>query len=642
MFPPFRRLCGRACSDTRSFVPRKPGDVKGVKGVRGVMGAIVAIVVMSVLVNVTDSFKGGEMARVVSDGDGRSGGTASLPNAPVAHQDRDDGQAADTANVDGSPAEASGLGEELESSHEYPVPAVLGNREPFIWDEDAPTHEKYERFGRRLSQAEDLYRISCYGGGLYLGSEHSTVPPRQVLSAAQLAPLIVDRVSVCVVKNGKPSGSQIASGHVKTMLASEVFLQQFRLLDEVVNVPKYLADFTLTEPGYNDGGPGQRVLYVGPEPEIHTNPDTINPFLDVMAFASNADRTNAVAAALTVMLRNHWPGAKPLLYATSTKSHGGKDTVIEFACGGTLHTSLSYEKTDWALQKNFCALVHKNPGLGVVVVENVRLDAGRSNAGGAYIRSAFLERFLTDPNPALFSTGTGDPRPRKNDFVLAMSTNFGRVSDDLMNRALPIRLEPVGDVARRHSPIGNPRLEYLPANRERIEAELRGMIERWKVEGMPLDDAARHPFSDWARTVGGILQVNGFEDFLANYGLCGTEDDPIREALGLLGAARRNEWLTASRWAQEVARLGLVKRLIPEADRDSTEGRQRGIGVVLSARRDETLHMETDDERLVLRLERRRRRFNRGEDPSTRYRFAVLDREAIPEDPDEGGDEDDA
>jgi hypothetical protein len=576
-----------------------------------------------------------------SGGDRQDANAATVFHESVAHQECADGGAAATANFEDSPADSCCPRGHQGSPPEFLEPAVFGSSELFLWDDDLPAHANYVQIGERLGQSGDLYRIPLYGSGLLLASQHPSMPPRQILTAGQLAPVIADRVPVCVIKNGKPRGSQISAAHLNAMLKAESFLQRFRPLDEVVTVPMYMLNFELTQPGFNDGGQGQRILYVGPRPEVSTSVDAINLFLDVMAFAGNADKTNALAAALTVILRNHWPGAKPLVYVTSTKSHGGKDTTIDFACGGTPHTSLSYEKTDWALQKNFCGLVHTSPDLGVVVVENVRLDDGRIGAGGAYIRSAFLERLLTDPNPALFSTGTGDPRPRKNDLVLAMSTNFGRVSDDLINRALPIRLEPVGDVRARQSPIGNPRLEYLPANRERIEAQLRGMVERWKSAGMPLDRAVRHPFSAWAETVGGILQVNGFDDFLANYGQCGTEDDPVREALGLLGAARRNEWLPASRWAQEVARLGLAKRLIPDGERDSSEGRRRGIGVVLSAHRDETLHIEAEDERLTLRLEKARRRFNRGEQPSTRYRFRALARETIPEDPANEDDGDD-
>lgn len=53
--------------------------------------------------------------------------------------------------------------------------------------------------------------------------------------------------------------------------------------------------------------------------------------------------------------------------------------------------------------------------------------------------------------------------------------------------------------------------------------------------------------------------------------------------------------------------------------------------VVLSAHRDETFHTETEDERLTVRLEKARRRFD-GEEATTRYRFVVIDRDQLPED----------
>jgi hypothetical protein len=264
--------------------------------------------------------------------------------------------------------------------------------------------------------------------------------------------------------------------------------------------------------------------------------------------------------------------------------------------------------------------------VGVVVIENARLGPGERR-----IASAPLERFLTDPEPFLFSTRTGAPVRRRNDLLLALSTNSGSVSEDLMNRALPIRLEPVGDVGRRRSPIGNPKHEYLPANRDRIEAELRGMIERWRAEGMPLDREVQHPFTQWAQVVGGILRANGFPDFLANYDARKTLDDPVKRALALMGAARPGEWVRASEWAKLAVDLGVARAVLPEGDRDSEKGRERGIGVVLTAHQGETFSAETEAQRLVVRLERARRRFEEGE-PSTRYRFVVLASESRPED----------
>jgi hypothetical protein len=490
-----------------------------------------------------------------------------------------------------------------------------------VWDEDGQAADNYRRLGERLAQSDDLYRRPGHASGLLLvleGGKHAVIA-----KGVDLAPAIVDRVPVAVVRGGRRKGSRINAAHLGAMLGSETFLGRFQRVDLVTPTPAYLPDFTLTRPGLNEGG-GQRILYTGSEPVVSDSLDVINAFLDVMAFESEADRANALAGALTVLLRNHLPGGKPVLIVSSNKSHSGKDTVCSFAAGTAGSISISYQATNWALERSFVGALKTNPDVGVVVVENARLDRGDK-----FIASAFLERIATDPEPLLFSTGTGPPVRRRNDLVLAISTNFGCVSEDIMNRGLPVRLHLVGNVADRYSPVGNPRLEYLPANRERIAAELLGMVERWKATGQPLDKEVRHPFSVWAKVVGGILRVNGYHHFLANYGVRKTVDDPLRQGLGLLGAQAPDKWLQAAMWSQYVSDLGLAKAVIPPADQDSEAGRARGLGVVLRAHTGETFQVETEAEKLTLRLEWRRGRFGGGE-PQIRYRFVMVRQEGLP------------
>ena len=155
------------------------------------------------------------------------------------------------------------------------------------------------------------------------------------------------------------------------------------------------------------------------------------------------------------------------------------------------------------------------------------------------------------------------------------------------------------------------------------------MIERWKAAGMPLDTEVRHPFSVWAQHVGGILRVNGFQGFLSNYGARRTSDDPVREGLGILGMEYATQvsnegWERPHVWAERIVDLGLTKRLIPPGDKDSEAGRCRGAGVVLSTHLNETFVAENDDERLTLRLEKRRIRS--GDKVYTCYRFFIVDR----------------
>jgi hypothetical protein len=101
------------------------------------------------------------------------------------------------------------------------------------------------------------------------------------------------------------------------------------------------------------------------------------------------------------------------------------------------------------------------------------------------------------------------------------------------------------------------------------------------------------------------------------------------QGLGLLGAQSPDEWLQASAWAKRVLDLGLVKAVIPPADQDSEAGRARGLGVVLKAHNGETFHTETETQKLTLRLEWRRGRFQ-GSDPEVRYRFVLVGQEDLP------------
>lgn len=490
------------------------------------------------------------------------------------------------------------------------------------WDDGDPAAKNYRKLGSVLAGSGDLFSRSGYESGLLLVRRDGST--RLVTTAADLAPVIVDRVALTLSLDGKQKGSKLSAAHMNAMLQTEAFLSEFPMVDRVSKVALYLPDYSLTKPGHNDGGEGHRYFFVGSSPQIYDSMERINSFLDVMDFESQADRVNALAAALTCMLRDHWPGGKPIVLVTATKSHAGKDTVIAFAAGETEQCSISYQGTDWALERSFVGALNHNADAGVLVVENARLDRR-----GNRIASAILERFATDPEPFLFSTGTGPATRRRNDIVLAISTNYGTVSEDLMNRSLPIHLDPVGHVAERRSPIGNPKLEFLPENREKIAAELRGMIERWKEAGQPLDNDVRHPFSEWAAVVGGILKMNDVDGFLANYGKRRVADDPVRAAIGLLGTTRPDgEWLKPEEWTRETAKLGLVKQLIPAGDQESLESRKRGLGVVLSAHRDETFRVETDSEHLLLRLEKGRQRFDK-ESPHVRYRFVVVKRRPI-------------
>lgn len=501
----------------------------------------------------------------------------------------------------------------------------------FTWEVGNGAKKNYERLGERLSQFTDLFRNGDEGVGLIQVLQSGET--RLIARAAQLAPLIADRLSLVVTKNGNAAGDMPAAQHLNALLRSEVFLSQFRPVDLIARIPYYKADFTLAASGYHDDGPGQRVLCVSPLPEIANTTETITKFLDVMEFATPADRTNAVAAGLTVLLRHHWPGEKPLVLVTATKSHAGKGTTTEFFRGKVPKADILYGDRDWPMQFQFQRQLQVNPEIGLVVFDNVRLDS--AGGKGKCIRSAFVEGFVTASEITLASPGAGEPIRLNNKYVVTINTNDGALSPDLMNRALTIHLAPKGDVQERKSAIGNPKFEFLPQSRDRIDAELRGMIERWKAEGRPLDDSFKsHSMPDWARTIGGILKVNGFTSFLENTDAHRIQDDPVRQAIAILGAARSKEELRPAEWADQAMREGLAKTLFTQADRETAKGRERGIGVVFNRHLNETFVAEREDEdgkrfRLTLYLRGGFRRWEKGKNGQTKYVFDVVEKEEV-------------
>jgi hypothetical protein len=346
-----------------------------------------------------------------------------------------------------------------------------------------------------------------------------------------------------------------------------------------------------------------------------------------MPFATEADRANCLAAALTVVLRNHWLGGKPIFVATATKPHSGKDTLVDFVRGSAPGVSISYQSTDWALETFFVAQLKHNPELGLISIENARLGQGDKQ-----ICSGFVERFSTTPELSLDALRFREPIRIYNDKVVAISTNHGDLSADWLTRANHSHLSPMGDIASRVSPIGDPRHEFLPNNRAKLEAVKRGMITRWLAQSMPLDETAKHPFLPWARSIGGILLVNGVKGFQVNYAQRLTQDDPERRGLARLGADAPNEWRSASDWTQTAIRLGLTRSILPHNYLENAHSMATGLGRVLTRHQEETLIDEGDDASRTFRLERARRRFEGGQDAEVRYRFTVIASKPVPED----------
>jgi hypothetical protein len=122
------------------------------------------------------------------------------------------------------------------------------------------------------------------------------------------------------------------------------------------------------------------------------------------------------------------------------------------------------------------------------------------------------------------------------------------------------------------------------------------------------------------------LKVNGIEGFLDNFLRRSVSDDPIRNAISVLGVHVPDQWLTVEDLAARAGMLGLLDPLVPKNARANHEATKRELGKVLTSHVDEHFVGETETQRLKFRLEKARRRFESA-NPHTRYRFELVESE---------------
>ena len=486
----------------------------------------------------------------------------------------------------------------------------LGN-DVHYWSVDDYPGLQTRLLGARLAKTGELFVKRGIGVlRLKIGA-----PAEHIAKSDLLEGFIRSHIPVIRLHEGNEVGRTVPSSDLKVMLASEELMSELPAVDRVTSVVTYNGKWELTKPGYNDGPAGQRYYYTGNAVKPQTNPKRIREFLKAMKFKSEADRTNAVALALTCLLRFMWPGKKPFGAVTANKSHAGKDTVVDFAAGRAKRVEISWHFADWANQNEAVAAL-KDPELGMLTLGNIRSGAG-------VIESAFMERTVTSPDVLFQSSKMGGPGFRRDgDFVVAATANNGRFSPDLANRALPIHLEVIGDIANRELTIGNPRHEFLPKYQAEIEAELCGLIENWKKRKCPKDASVKHPMTEWAQTIGGILKANGFKDFLGNWSYQRDANDVERESLALVAdTLTHGEWLRVSDIRTAAEDQGVVGSLMGRRHRESDKSVERQLGVLLTSHQDETLTLETDNGVVTYVIRKCRTRVQ--EQLATAYMFEV-------------------
>jgi putative DNA primase/helicase len=308
----------------------------------------------------------------------------------------------------------------------------------------------------------------------------------------------------------------------------------------VTPVPLVVADGTIqNEPGYH---PTAHTYYapaegftVAPIPARPTDEDVttaVTMITDVFAdfpFLEASDRANAIAALLTIFVREMIPDPTPLFMLTKP-SPGTGATLLVHAIStlalGTEPGGQTLSENDDEIRKVITATLRGAPRL--VLLDNLR----------GFLDSGALSSVLTTHGWQDRLLGTNDDLHLPVRCVWFGTSNNATWTTELGRRITPIRLD--AGVERpwlRHGFAHPDLLEWITARRATLVHACLTLVTAWLAHGRPPGVARHGSYARWSMVLGGILKVAGIEGFLENLdAVCDdadVESDDLRQFLAL-------------------------------------------------------------------------------------------------------------
>jgi hypothetical protein len=371
-------------------------------------------------------------------------------------------------------------------------------------------------------------RVYSYGNAVVM---ETTAPANQLVlkplrteaSLEASAVSLAANLLLCehATKKGEPLWFPPPAAFLAVLLNAEPLARQLPRISLYSRRPLFGPDYELLNPGYH-GSPGYLIHGTEIEPDmtpptsandpIERLPRHLRALLSGFCFSGPADVANTLAFALTGVLSNHFlDGGKPLALVDGNQPGVGKTLLmrsIGVVTDGGDPRLIHYTADDEELQKRICATLR--PGTqSMIIVDNAKSSTGTP------VSSPALEANSVAPEISLRILGVSQNYTRPNDCLWTVTMNQTRVSPDLVSRGLPIRLAYTGDPGKRKFGRADP-IRYAREHRTEILAELFGFVARWNQAGRPRGDQT-HRLHEWASLLGGIMNVNGFPEFLANY-----------------------------------------------------------------------------------------------------------------------------
>jgi len=397
------------------------------------------------------------------------------------------------AGVDG----VDSIGDQVMSRRQKP--------EPIVYWGDTPVNDRLDMVTARLhdtgeafhDRERDLIRIDSQGN-------YQVIEKDDDLGAFLLA----KGVEVCKLSRTKTGSVKETYGSLPKDHAQKYLNKNYaanRKLDEIriySRNPIYDANWNLCPPGFD---PDSGVYYAGEAVHPKSGTSAIDELLSEVCFKDEASRVNFIGMLLTCIVINKVGHQKPVVLITGNQPEIGKTTLgqrLAIVQDGQDVPTITYLSDDNKLENDFATKL--KAGRKTFLIDNVKEP----------IKSAVLEKCATDAVLAFRLLHTNNDISKENAHLFVITANTPDCGPDIVTRSIFISLEYEGEPKERDllaDPIGQA-IEL----RDSVLAELVGMIEKWKTDGMPLADDVQARDRQWGQIVGGILRSNGYIDSEGN------------------------------------------------------------------------------------------------------------------------------
>lgn len=326
-------------------------------------------------------------------------------------------------------------------------------------------------------------------------------------------------------------------------------------LKSIVEAPVLRPDGSILDrPGYDEAtqlyyepGPGMDRCQI---PENPTQQDAIAAMSRLKAlfadfpFEGRADYANTLALLFTPFVRHAVKKDIQMALIDATNAGTGKGLitiVVSIIATGKPTTPMSAKDSDEEWRKAILTELLQSPR--IVIIDNIR----------GILESAALELMLTGGGINERILGQSKRVKAKNEATWMATGNNLLIGGDLPRRCYRIRLISQTATPEERDDFKISDLEkHVTDNRAEIVSDILTVARAWHVAGKPSTKNVPNlgTFTDWAKTVGGILEFAGIEGFQANRDeLRSRNNEEAQECESFLSAwvkTFNNDWKHAS------------------------------------------------------------------------------------------------